>query len=136
MGEQESQPRKRARRNALRPNSVESDALREFGLLHTFAQKSEINEDRVREEGCPPTNSYALPGVQQLSSSQALSDRAEVDNELRSTDLPGVPETNDEEVTEIHPKSKLVSSNSADTKSEMSACEEGIERESRSKNNQ
>lgn len=38
----EQPPRKRVRRNALRPNSVECDALREFGLLHTFAKKTEL----------------------------------------------------------------------------------------------
>ena len=44
--------RKRTRRNALRPNSVECEALREFSLTYSFNEKtniadSEPNSDRV-----------------------------------------------------------------------------------------
>jgi hypothetical protein len=40
--------RKRVRRNALKPNSAETDALREFSLVHTFCEKSSI--DTMTEE--------------------------------------------------------------------------------------
>jgi len=41
--------KKRVRRNALKPNSVESDALREFSLLHTLDSKMAL-EGKGEEE--------------------------------------------------------------------------------------
>jgi hypothetical protein len=72
MDEDQSNPvRKRVRRNALKPNSVESDALREFGLLHTLSNKIDINDndtDRCESEKrprmlseVPETNSEVVP---------------------------------------------------------------------------
>jgi hypothetical protein len=48
--------RKRVRRNALKPNSAETDALREFSLVHTFCEKTTIVatvEDSLGEEAKP-----------------------------------------------------------------------------------
>ena len=46
--------RKRVRRNALKPNSVECDALKEFSLLNTLSNKMDLDEQqsdkRVRLE--------------------------------------------------------------------------------------
>jgi len=36
--------RKRTRRNAIRPNSVESVALQEFSILYTLNEKTDLNE--------------------------------------------------------------------------------------------
>jgi hypothetical protein len=69
MDEDQSNPvRKRVRRNALKPNSVESDALREFGLLHTLSNKIDINDNDTDSEKrprmlseVPETNSEVVP---------------------------------------------------------------------------
>ena len=42
--------RKRVRRNALKPNSAEAAALREFSLLHTLKDKLDITDKRARVE--------------------------------------------------------------------------------------
>lgn len=41
--------RKRVRRNAIRPNSVECTALKEFSILHTLNEKLDISESDKRQ---------------------------------------------------------------------------------------
>lgn len=40
--------RKRVRRNALRPNSVECAALKEFSVLHSLSEKMDMSESDKR----------------------------------------------------------------------------------------
>ena len=52
--------RKRMRRNAIKPNSAESDALKEFSVLHTLNEKMDMNssdsEKRARVDETTASN--------------------------------------------------------------------------------
>lgn len=42
--------RKRVRRNAIKPNSAESTALKEFSILHTLNDKLDINNESEKRQ--------------------------------------------------------------------------------------
>ena len=82
--------RKRARRNAIKPNSVESQALREFSVLHTFADKIDVSESR--QESLSPS--------EKLSKPTTLFDTVEPASSVSEPDVEIKPET-DLEVEDV-----------------------------------
>jgi hypothetical protein len=82
--------RKRIRRNALKPNSAETDALREFCLVHTFCEKTTIeatSEDSLDIEA-KPKKTCRLEGDDHASPAEFLASGVEIE-EL--TSLPILP---------------------------------------------
>eukprot|EP01032_Pedospumella_encystans_P017220 gene17220-19632_t len=75
--------KKRVRRNALKPNSAESDSLREFSIMHTLSSKIDLDgkdgaeeqkgDDEESTEGSVPEKRQKLPQLERVESARRLS---------------------------------------------------------------
>ena len=75
--------KKRVRRNALKPNSAESDSLREFSIMHSLSSKIDLEgKDGAEEqkgdyeestEGSAPEKRQKVPQLERIESASRLS---------------------------------------------------------------
>eukprot|EP01032_Pedospumella_encystans_P025104 gene25104-28384_t len=125
--------KKRVRRNALKPNSAESDSLREFSIMHSLSSKIDLDgKDGAEEqkgdyeestEGSAPEKRQKVPPLERVESAPRLSSAtfpsiesseesescAVGTEEIATSDLPAV----DSDLSEVEPNSDACSDKEA-----------------------